>query len=283
MHFTDAYDETGTGRSMVYSFEERVLIDDFNVVKSAGGTMTAVVVEVVVEVSDGNGLQIAADQDQGNDVFECGIEIIAGGEAVTPGIQLVAPSGDDSPTIGEPLQVTWRSVGGYSGGVYASISVDGGQNWYPIAGDPIATGPGETRSVTWIVGPVNDEGGSRVDPVSNDVLVKVEDYQQPDLYVDVSGRFSIGDAGTASADAPRPSPRRTSVGALPSGVIAVSTSCLGPHTIEVYDLRGSLMAHRAATGPGRYTLASPAMGAGNYIVRMDGSAGALTEAVQTVR
>jgi len=64
-------------RRMDYTFEGQKLVDDLDIAAEAGGTYKALVKELSVAVADGNGLQIVASKDLGNDVFEGGIEIIS--------------------------------------------------------------------------------------------------------------------------------------------------------------------------------------------------------------
>ena len=73
IHF---FDNIGsTGRAMDYTIEGVKVLDDFSIDAEAPGGGKALVKEFSVTVNDGNGLQIIAEQDQGNDAFETGIEI----------------------------------------------------------------------------------------------------------------------------------------------------------------------------------------------------------------
>jgi len=69
LHF---YDEHGQGRRMDYTIEGVKVLDGFST-----RPRELAIREFAVTVSDGNGLQIVAEQDDGNDVFECGIEIFS--------------------------------------------------------------------------------------------------------------------------------------------------------------------------------------------------------------
>jgi len=69
MHFADAY----TGRSMTYKVEGVELLKDLDIASKAGGTNKALVEELTVTVSDGDGLQIEASGT--DDVFEAGLEL----------------------------------------------------------------------------------------------------------------------------------------------------------------------------------------------------------------
>jgi len=74
LHFYDEY--AGGGRLMDYTIEGVKVLDDFSPTP-----FVATVREFTVTVSDSNGLQIVAEQGQGNDVFECGVEVLQGGSA----------------------------------------------------------------------------------------------------------------------------------------------------------------------------------------------------------
>jgi hypothetical protein len=73
LHFADA---ATSGRAMDYTIEGEKVLDDFSIVDAAGGANKAVVKQFTVTVDDGDGLQISARKDGGNDAFEAGIEII---------------------------------------------------------------------------------------------------------------------------------------------------------------------------------------------------------------
>jgi len=76
LHFYDAPE--ASGRAMDYTIEGVRVLDDFSIVQAAGGGGRVVIKEFPVVVADGNGLQIVAEKDQGNDAFETAIEIFAG-------------------------------------------------------------------------------------------------------------------------------------------------------------------------------------------------------------
>jgi hypothetical protein len=91
LHFYDG--AGGSGRAMDYSIEGIKVLDDFNIVEAAGGGGRALVREFTAVVSDGDGLQISAEKDGGDDAFEAGIEILEGGVADTqdPELTILAP------------------------------------------------------------------------------------------------------------------------------------------------------------------------------------------------
>lgn len=90
IHFSDQF---GGDRKMDYTLEGEKLITGLNPAEEAGGVNKAVVKELQVTVSDGNGLQIECRKGEGDDVFEAGIEIFGGsgggsGGAQIPGVNM---------------------------------------------------------------------------------------------------------------------------------------------------------------------------------------------------
>jgi len=90
LHF---FDNVGSsGRAMDYTIEGVKVLDDFSISDEAPGGGKALVKEFLVTVNDGNGLQIIAEQDQGNDVFETGIEIHSlSADTEDPAVMIDAP------------------------------------------------------------------------------------------------------------------------------------------------------------------------------------------------
>ena len=75
LHFIDSSDNLF--RSMDYTIEGIKVLNGFNISEEAGGFGKAIVKEFVVEVR--GDLEIVAEQDDGVDAFEAGVEIISGG------------------------------------------------------------------------------------------------------------------------------------------------------------------------------------------------------------
>ncbi len=73
------FDRHPGARSMEYSIEGEQVLSGFDL----GSSTDAQIKEFTVDVSDGNGMQIAARAGSGNDVFEAGIEVIALSTAVS--------------------------------------------------------------------------------------------------------------------------------------------------------------------------------------------------------
>jgi len=91
LHF---FDNVGSsGRAMDYTIEGLKVLDDFSIIDAAGGGGKAWIEEFIIDVQDGDGLQITAEKDTGNDAFETGIEIISrGDDTQDPTISITAPT-----------------------------------------------------------------------------------------------------------------------------------------------------------------------------------------------
>jgi hypothetical protein len=77
LHFWDPLD--GQNRAMNYTIENVKVLRGFNIVDESGGADRAITKSFVIDVTDGNGMQIIVTQGYGIDCFECGLEILIGG------------------------------------------------------------------------------------------------------------------------------------------------------------------------------------------------------------
>lgn len=131
LHFYDYVD--GSGRAMDYTIEDQLVLDDFDIVAATGGVGGKVLIkEFVAHVVDGNGLQITASKDQGDDVFETGVEVITYEEndQEEPSVQITAP--EDGATVGGIVAVTGTASDNVAV-ARIELSVDGG-NFVPVTG-----------------------------------------------------------------------------------------------------------------------------------------------------
>ncbi len=129
LHFYDA--SGASGRAMDYTIEGVRVLDDFSIVQAAGGGGKVLVKEFPVEVTDGNGLQIVAEKDQGNDVFETGIEIIEGStDDQDPVVTIESPT--DGATLSGDVAVSGTAADNEAVS-RVEISLDGGA-WEQAAG-----------------------------------------------------------------------------------------------------------------------------------------------------
>jgi hypothetical protein len=115
LHFVDT--KPRNKRNMEFWLEGKKLVHGLNVTKAAGGAGKALVLELVVEVSDGNGLEIRGSKGTGDDCFVCGMEILrAPADSV-----LSLPTGTDEAApenltamirafAGGPLRMVWTRM-----------------------------------------------------------------------------------------------------------------------------------------------------------------------------
>ena len=175
MHFVDHY----TGRDMTYTVEGQVILDHFDIASEAGGTDRALVRDFVVTVADGNGMQILCSGN-GGDVFEAGLEILAGGSAAHT-LTILSLSGDQLAGK-QDVTVTWTSD--VPGSVRVEFTDDGWSSSTVVAASTANDG-----SHTWQVANTD----------SIDCYVRVSDAADGDP-ADVYGPFSVSAIADADGD-----------------------------------------------------------------------------------
>jgi hypothetical protein len=155
IHFND---ESTNGRAMDYTIEGVKVLDGFSITAEAGGTSKALVKEFGVTVSDGNGLQIVAAKDAGNDAFEAGIEIVGLGVNVAAsraaGVMSRGPALTARPSGTGDIVFGWRASCGSP--VSLEIYSSSGRLVHRINVGAVAEGPG---GVAW---DGRDESGNRL-------------------------------------------------------------------------------------------------------------------------
>ncbi len=171
------YDEHEDNRAMDYIVEGETIIDDMNIVHEAGGTGKALVTEFTVTVSDGNGMQIAAEKDQGNDVFEAGIEIQAKDTSSSHQQKIELQSFDKTAyTVGDTMIIRWTATG--VEGVRIQISPNNGLAWdYITKEGSIKTEDAQWGSFKWVVSAYVET----TSVISDQVAIKVTDYFNEDI------------------------------------------------------------------------------------------------------
>lgn len=261
IHFYD--EETGGGRAMDYTIEGVKVLDDFSIVDEAGGAGRALVRDFAVTVADGNGLQIVAEKDGGNDAFEAGIEVFAAGVAPSEGLTLLSPAGGDAYAVGETLTVSWRTNGDCCENVDIYLELDGEGYLLNSTGN-ILTGPDSSGVFAWVVGALR--GGAS--PVSAEAVVRVEDYFQPSIN-DQSMPFAItGGAAVVPRDIARGISGGVTARAGADGALELSVLTPGRYSVRVVSLRGETIAAFAGNGVGTYHLGSHRLPHGMFLVRV---------------
>lgn len=190
MHFADQHDNGG--RAMRYSAEGATVISNLSIVDEVG-TGKALVKDAVVSVADGNGLQLECMAGGGNDVFECGVEILQTGAADNgPVLELEHPSGGEVFTMGETLTIRWRGDPDSVTVVDVFLQKNDGIDEYGLNSNSIGLASDGTGSFTWTIGDVTNLDGT-VPAAGENCYIRVADYNKP--YEVFSGPFTIVDGG----------------------------------------------------------------------------------------
>ena len=112
LHFADT--KPRSNRRMEFWIEGQRLVHDLDVIRRAGGPSKAFALELIVDVTDGNGLDIRGSKGTGDDCFVCGLEILT----APPGSSPAMPAGthDAAPAnlgaairdfAGGPVKLVW--------------------------------------------------------------------------------------------------------------------------------------------------------------------------------
>lgn len=112
LHFLDT--KTKARRHMEFWLEGAKVLHNLDVIKAAGGPGKPYIFEAVIEVTDGNGLEIRGSKERGDDVFISGIEIHRADRDATPlppiDLRLTAPA-DLAAQLrqfcGGPVRLVW--------------------------------------------------------------------------------------------------------------------------------------------------------------------------------
>jgi hypothetical protein len=252
-HFYDAY--AGSDRSMDYTVEGVLVIDNLCIATAAGGA-AVLVREFEVTVSDGNGLQIVCGKDQGNDVFEAGIEIISKPPVVQPAIVVTAPAQSRSYRQGDTVLVGWSADCGSVPGVKVDATLDDGENWTVIeASGSLDCGE---QTWTWSIPESLTVAGVRRSTVSATCQIRVSNYMGSGEAL--SALFSIerSDMTVGAMRHPHTSLAPLRVHAMPEGGVSVSVNTVSMHTVDICALDGRQLWRRQGDGPRAYRVAVPA-------------------------
>lgn len=170
LHMADlAYN---TGRSMKYTAEGKTIVENLSVAEIAGAA-TAYVLDVPITVSDGNGLQIDCRAGTGNDVFECGLEILrTSDQTELPELKILSPSAGQTYHQGDTIDIEWYADPvKLSGATFAlQVSIHDGP-WLSIVQKTIGVAADGTGIYRWVV--------PQSLPISDSVIIRVEEYNGP--------------------------------------------------------------------------------------------------------
>lgn len=243
MHFADAY----TDRSMTYTVEGVIVLENFDISSEAGGTNKALVKEFPVTVSDGNGMRI--DCGGSGDVFECGLEVIGVGGDDDPGtIDIAAAHTGATYSIGEQVMVEWAASQVVTQ-VRLSVTVDEGEAWHDITTDnSVSRGDAEWGAYPWVI-PESMDGTPMA---SSACLLRIIDYNNP-LVASVSGLFSI-EASAVGARSGTTGAHHMPVLRTGGANLQLVVPYAGWHEVDVLSLNGTVCSRFAGTGAQVYTL-----------------------------
>ena len=270
LHFVDQH---SADRSMGYSIEGVKVLSNFNIVDEAGGVNRALVREFAVTVSDGNGMQIVATRDNGNDVFEAGIEILGGTSSTspsTPPVTVISPNGGEVFKVGDEITIEWEWDTTIVGGVAVWFSADDGENYTILTtgGSIAAVHEGSTRGTfTWTI----PERVGEVATVSDGCRVRVWEYTLNHLVDESDAAFSIVPS-SSTAFGPFAADRSASVIVEAAGRegIVVTIPWQGAHRLSVVRLDGTVVLRRTGDGARSYLLGSGHLPSGVYLFRIAG-------------
>jgi hypothetical protein len=190
MHFADQHGTSS--RAMRYTVEGTTVISNLSIIDEVG-VGKALVKDVLVSVTDGNGLQVECAEGGGNDVFECGLEIIqTGAGKKQPVLELLHPSGGEVFAMGETLTIRWRGNPDSVTVVDVFLQKNNGIDEYVLDSNSIGLASDGTGSFTWTIGDVTNLDGT-MSAAGENCFIRVADYNKP--YEVFSGPFTIVDAG----------------------------------------------------------------------------------------
>jgi hypothetical protein len=102
-------------------------------------------------------------------------------------LMITSPRAGQIFTIGQTVDVTWRSVPSLISAMLLKVSTDGGKNFKYILLNSL---PASTTSFNWVIGSEADSSNSQVSFPSNNCIIMIRDYGL-DSKRDLSGVFSV--------------------------------------------------------------------------------------------
>jgi hypothetical protein len=261
LHLSDHFEN----RTMTYIAEGVTILENFDIVTEAGGTDKALVKDLQVTVSDGNGLELQC-LGNGNDVFEGGIEII--GATATDPLVVQYPNGGETLGVGETVTITWAGDCNELVGVELHLSVDGGMNWLPINTDgDVNCGTEMWESYTWTI--LEQIDGTSL--VSEQCYLRIKEYNGPaEAYS--AGAFTIESSGATLLKPAETAPGKgPSVRGLRDGRLSVTVPGRNRWRVTVIDARGAKRVGAVSAGSDNVEFGR--LPAGMYVVRIVGRDG----------
>lgn len=264
------------GRDMKYVADGEVILESFDVATEAGGVGKALVKDVDITVTGGDGLLLECLKGGANDVFECGLEIFSEGTTVESGpITLLAPNGGEVWQTGETYIVSWECDTNRINGVSVYLSTTDGEEW-----ELMSTGgslPGHTAGTSagsWSFVLPQSVNGQPV--ASNACRIKVTEYSDGSLNDVSDGVFTIEAGAVAFVDDAQPS----GVGrAIRVQGATVNISVRGAHTIDICTVNGKLIQRIEGAQDRCYAIDTRRFGAGVYAILVHTADGSMRRAL----
>jgi hypothetical protein len=260
-HFADQ--NVSSGRAMSYTADGVTVLSDFSISAEAGGSK-AFIKNIVVTVKDNDGLQIECSKGPGNDVFECGLEVLQiGNETQEVPLRLLYPLGGEVFAPGQAITISWEGDPEKIILVNVFLSVDGGKKWVQLNDASIGLDRQNRGTFAWTVGPVTAAEGT-ITPEGDNIKIKVAEYTNP--CQDISGVFSIAQSSGAM-------PRRDRARCLKNR-LGTAVSIYNIAAVEIVSCDGKKMAAVPAGPFNRRSLAADRVASGVRIAVLKDRAGA---------
>ncbi len=263
------------GRDMKYVADGEVILENFDVATEAGGVGKALVKDINITVTGGDGLLLECLKGGANDVFECGLEIFSEGTVESGPITLLAPNGGEVWQAGETYTVSWECDTTRINGVSVYLSTTDGEEW-----ELMSTGgslPGHAAGATagsWSFVLPESVNGQSV--ASNACRIKVTEYSDGNLNDVSDGVFTIEAGAVAFVDDAQP----WGVGrAIRVQGATVNISVRGAHTVDICTVNGKLIQRIEGTHDRCYAIDSRRFGAGVYAILVHTADGTMRKAL----
>lgn len=247
-------------RNMTYIADDETILDNFDIVTEAGGKGKALVKDIPITVTGGDGLRLECNGN-GGDVFECGLEIFADANvAPAQPITLLSPNGGEVWKTGGTYTVSWTCDTMQISGITVQISTTDGRDWDVIStsGSLPPAEPG-TNQGSWTFTLPESIGDASL--ISNACRIMVHGYTAIDLADASDEAFTIESGLSPTRIHQMQEPMAPSL-RIESSIAHVDVT--GAHTLSIYALNGTLIKTIRGSGGKRYSVDLSAYGSGGY-------------------
>ncbi len=258
MHFSDG---NGGERKMNYSFEGAELISNLDIDDAAGGVDKVLVRDVMVEVADGNGLQIECTGSDNSDVFEAGIEIIALANGDAKKITVAPGYAGESFAIGNTVLIEW-TAGERISQVNIEITTDGGRTWLLLTGSKsVRRTDTQWGAYPWLI-PQTLGGASMI---TDQAMFRIMDYLDGEN-VGYSENFSINAENAVGAR--NVSGNNAIRIAQVNGDLGITVLYSCSYRVSVTNCQGKVLRSWRKSAPAKLTMRD-VVSAGTYLVSIE--------------